>query len=503
MTSKLAIFTTALLLSSAAARGDVVISSDPTQNMTCSGGVCSPTAPDAVLNVTDLANMLAARDTKVTTGSGAVNIDVVAALSWSSTNRLTLDANTNLNIQAPVTVAGIGALTLTYNNGGSNGDLIFSNGGNATFANLSSSMIINGKSYSLVADLSTLAALVKQNKAGFFALATDYNAASDGTYKRAPVHVLTGTFDGLGHLIANLKITDTRSKDRYVGLFGSLGAPKSRMYGSIRNVTIDQATVQANVQGAWAGVLIGLSYGNVSRCFATGAVTADSAGGLMGVADGGTVSNSGASVSVEGRYAAGGLAAASGSRIVNSFAHGTVSGNTSGGLIAQNYSRIESSYSTGLVSGNAFAAVGGVAGVDELGSSISNSYAVGTVTGGDKSVVGGLVGASYKWKGQQNATNVLTSYSIGAVGGGTNSRVGGFAGTIDGTTHNYWDVTTSGTSQGVGKGCSGGSCAANVTGLTDAQLKSGLPAGFDPNICGSNPNINNGYPYLLANPPPK
>src|SRR6185312_14798709 len=123
----LAIITTALLLSSAAAHADVVISSDPTQNMTCSGGVCSPTAANAVLNVTDLANMLATGDTKVTTGSGAVNIDVVAALSWSGTARLTLDANTGLNIQAPVTVAGSGALTFTYNDGGSSGDLIFTN----------------------------------------------------------------------------------------------------------------------------------------------------------------------------------------------------------------------------------------------------------------------------------------------------------------------------------------------------------------------------------------
>jgi hypothetical protein len=40
-----------------------------------------------------------------------------------------------------------------------------------------------------------------------------------------------------------------------------------------------------------------------------------------------------------------------------------------------------------------------------------------------------------------------------------------------------------------------------ITGVTDAQLKSGLPEGFDPKIWGSDPKINNGYPYLLANPP--
>ena len=40
-----------------------------------------------------------------------------------------------------------------------------------------------------------------------------------------------------------------------------------------------------------------------------------------------------------------------------------------------------------------------------------------------------------------------------------------------------------------------------ITGLTTQQLKSGLPAGFDPNIWGQSPNINDGYPYLRANPP--
>jgi hypothetical protein len=45
------------------------------------------------------------------------------------------------------------------------------------------------------------------------------------------------------------------------------------------------------------------------------------------------------------------------------------------------------------------------------------------------------------------------------------------------------------------------SCSAGVTGLTDAQLKSDLPAGFDPAIWGQDAAVNNGWPYLLANPP--
>src|SRR5580700_9177352 len=75
-----------------AAQADVTISSAATENMTCSGGVCAPTATDAVLNVGDLENLLAAGGVTVTTtGSGvqADNLDVNAALSWSSTATLT------------------------------------------------------------------------------------------------------------------------------------------------------------------------------------------------------------------------------------------------------------------------------------------------------------------------------------------------------------------------------------------------------------------------------
>ena len=39
-------------------------------------------------------------------------------------------------------------------------------------------------------------------------------------------------------------------------------------------------------------------------------------------------------------------------------------------------------------------------------------------------------------------------------------------------------------------------------GLGDDNPQS-LPAGFDPAIWGQNASINNGYPYLLANPPPQ
>jgi hypothetical protein len=64
----------------------------------------------------------------------------------------------------------------------------------------------------------------------------------------------------------------------------------------------------------------------------------------------------------------------------------------------------------------------------------------------------------------------------------------------------YWDTDTSGITnpdQGAGSPLND----PGITGLTTEQLQSGLPAGFDPSIWGENANINNGLPYLLANPP--
>jgi hypothetical protein len=62
----------------------------------------------------------------------------------------------------------------------------------------------------------------------------------------------------------------------------------------------------------------------------------------------------------------------------------------------------------------------------------------------------------------------------------------------------YWDTTTSGTNRGVYQGASTG-----LKGLTTAQFEARLPKGFSPDIWAENPKINGGFPYLIANPPPK
>ena len=182
-----AISTTVLaaILATGAARADVTISAKPTKHMNCAAGVCSPTAANAVLNSTDLANMLASGDVKVTTGSGATNIVVKETLSWTSTSRLTLDAIQSVEIDKPVMVTGTGAMTITTNDGGSGGDLVFGDTGNVTFWDLSSSLIVNGNGYTLVGDIDTLAADIAVNPFGFFALANNYRVKH--AYHNAPI----------------------------------------------------------------------------------------------------------------------------------------------------------------------------------------------------------------------------------------------------------------------------------------------------------------------------
>lgn len=177
-----------------------------------------------------------------------------------------------------------------------------------------------------------------------------------------------------------------------------------------------------------------------------------------------------------------------------------MSGGLAGGLAGQSGGTIEMSYATGPVSGDTKATVAGLVGANVYGSRVVDCYSSGDVTGGQKARVGGLIGSSYK----EFTDGIETSYSIGKTSGGVDSLVGGLAVSVNPkrVINNYWDTSTSGATVGVAKRCRE-KCQNNVVGLTDTQLKSGLPAGFDPKVWGQSPGINNGYPYLLANPPPK
>jgi hypothetical protein len=157
---------------------------------------------------------------------------------------------------------------------------------------------------------------------------------------------------------------------------------------------------------------------------------------------------------------------------------------------------VRDSYSSGSVSGGS--AIGGLIGKTE-GGNISNSYSTATVAGSDGSSAGGLIGTFAP--GDTTTPTLGASYSTGAVSGG--SSIGGLIGQDavgSGITNSYWDMDTSGIGD-PGHGAGNIQNDPGITGLSDAQFKSGLPSGFDPLVWKNSAKLNTGYPYLLANPP--
>ena len=190
----------------------------------------------------------------------------------------------------------------------------------------------------------------------------------------------TGTFDGGGHVVRNIKVSKPLSS--IAGLFGYLDAG-----GEIHHLGVEMISVWG---GSWAGGLLAYNNGgSVTSCHATGTVTGYSAGGLLGMnAVDGTVTSCHALATVTGDGHAGGLVGVNSGDIVACYAAGTVSGDWAvGGLAGSNDGVITSSYATGASTGNQ--AVGGLVGDNFMGAIIA-SYATGFVSG--TTDLGGLVG---------------------------------------------------------------------------------------------------------------
>jgi hypothetical protein len=244
-----------------------------------------------------------------------------------------------------------------------------------------------------------------------------------------------------------------------------------------------------------------LNEGNVDGAHSTANVSSDNAealGGLVGMIQNGTIINSSSSGDVTGvhpAFSGGLLGEALGGRVIESSATGSVTTNGQwvGGLVGDGVIAIYWSYATGDVIGGDNALVGGLIGAFEPSSGTSlNCYATGAVSGGNDAKVGGLAGIS--------SAPISSAYSLGHVSGGPGSAVGGSIGEVFGSgfSNIYWDTETSGTDQATGFG----PCCA-ITGLTTAQFKAGLPPGFDTNVWREHAPINDGFPYLIAVPPPK
>ncbi|MDP3586946.1 MAG: filamentous hemagglutinin N-terminal domain-containing protein, partial [Sulfuricurvum sp.] len=315
------------------------------------------------------------------------NINVNQAMAWNQ-SLLTLTAGNDININAQMDLTSTAGLALQY------GQVSTASGNLATYnlnapiniattGRFSTTLGSDGTAINYIiidslgsaGDEITGAANSLQglaystNLLGNYALGANIDASSTSTWNSnmglVPIGNattnFTGTFDGLGHTISNLKIY--RISGSYIGLFGRTGTS-----AVVKNIGL----VNENITGrSYVGGLAGYNAGSITDSYATGRVA----------------------VSSRGTYG-GGLVGYNTGLITDSYATGSVTGVSAiyvGGLAGRNAGSITDSYATASVSnsGSSFY-TGGLAGSNS--GSITDSYAIGSVSG--SSAVGGLVGSN-------------------------------------------------------------------------------------------------------------
>ncbi|QDW36464.1 filamentous hemagglutinin N-terminal domain-containing protein [Bradyrhizobium sp. KBS0727] len=383
-------------------------------------------------------------DTNNATGAngtaGDINLMSNAQISWSSGNRLTLNAARDINFAAGASITGTGAgagLTLRADSGGTGiGTVKFAGGSQVSLLSGGVDLYYNPASNRTAANGGTNPA------------AGTVNATS---YTGTPVAETWSNFVSAGTfrpwMLAN-SIYDVQNVSNNLGAGYALGTNIDATATAGWNAGAGFVPLGTSSAG-FAGTFDGLGR-LISNLTINRGLTSDV--GLFGYVNGGSISNVGlANVSIAGLNNVGGLAGVnSGGKINSSFVTGTVSG----GLLS-------------LLGGN----VGGLVGLNGVGGSISNSYATSTVHTtllGLLSISGGLVGTndgSITSSYATGSTEMLLSTSGGLVG--SNSAGGSIS-------QSYFDTLTTGQSSGVGAGSSAG-----VTALTTSVFQNGsLPAGL-------------------------
>lgn len=201
----------------------------------------------------------------------------------------------------------------------------------------------------------------------------------------------TGTFEGNGHSIKNLKIKDVQSD--YAGLFYKIEG------GTINNLKIEDVNIEGK---GYVGALTGYTdnASSVSGCSSSGMVYSEKGENI------------------------GGLIGNSNSQVSDSNSECTVQGssvNYAGGLIGNNNGAVKDCSFTGDISELNGNYIGGFCGYNNAG--ITHSYAACDITV-NGNFVGGFAGSNY--------SNVETSFFSGTVnvkGNGLNGQyTGGLAG---------------------------------------------------------------------------
>ena len=204
----------------------------------------------------------------------------------------------------------------------------------------------------------------------------------------------TGTFDGNGHTIKNLKIN--QPNEDYVGLFGGTNN------ATIKNLNISDVNV---VGGYYTGGLVGYSNGKstISNCSVTGSSTITSncnyTGGLVGYGSG-LIEKSFTTTNVISSNHVGGLVGIAEHLTINEcFTTGNIKSliNAVGGLVGSNIVelKMENCYSlSDIEAAHPFTGdCGGIIGLSKA-SKINYCYFAGTIKGAEKNK-GALIGNNY------------------------------------------------------------------------------------------------------------
>jgi filamentous hemagglutinin family protein len=368
------------------------------------------------------------------TSGTAGDVNVNDSVAWSS-NKLTLIAQNNININANLNGSGGASLALEYGQmnvaAGNTSEVVIHAPVNLPDGpRFSTKLGSDGavKNFTVITSLGLAGSVTGSDLQGMQGgLATNYalggdidagvtsgwNAGAGFTPVGRGSDSFSGSLNGLGHTISNLTINQPGSD--YLGLIAI-----ALSGAQIRNVALTGVSVHGHNE---IGGLVGWNEGTVANCSMTGSVNGlRFVGGLVG----------------ENNYG----------RLTDSYATGSVDGVQGiGGLSGTNHGTLSNCYATGTVSG--IVEVGGLVGSASAGV-ISNSYATGSVHGDDS--VGGLAGDSQG--------TIRNSYAAGSVHGLRD--VGGLVGLYQGGTvsSSFWDTTATGQATSPGGG----------TGLTGAQM---------------------------------
>ncbi|MFC7286781.1 filamentous hemagglutinin N-terminal domain-containing protein [Herminiimonas glaciei] len=436
-------------------------------------------------NTPTILTLNAERNVNINAGiTATANSVVVAGMEQHA--GLTLVAGNDININAPVVLAGTkAAMSMTYNGdyyirtkASYSGTVLDANGkpvakqdtsgglyGSITLNAADSTLNINGDSYTLIRSISDLEA-INNNPTGHYAIVQDLT--DTGTRSQAVIAELgtpttlnyfdangdflldadgnlapvitpgtPGILAGMGHTIRDLNV-DIPTQIRFAGgLFGSVqGGSLVRDLGLLNTKVNAQANDPFGFS-PYAGSLAGYVDGTIRGVYAQGGqVTGNpffSTAGLIGMTDGANISFtfsdiSGVQFGLISRLENGGS-------VNNSHATGNVS---RGGLLGYTKgSYVANSYATGDVIGlNNSLALGGL--ISEYSAEagrpnmVVNSFATGQVIGGTK--LGGLIGAA---DAGQTILTIKNSYAKGNVTGNfpssiTEAGIGGLVGYFSG-----------------------------------------------------------------------